>query len=45
MELVFAFAILAGAALLITVALTGSTFATAFRGQANTSHLKTLPGA
>jgi len=45
MELVFAFALILGAILLITVAVTGSTFGTAIRGKANTSNLKTLPGA
>jgi len=44
-ELVFAFALLLGAILLITVAVTGSTFGTTIRGKADTSKLKTLPGA
>jgi hypothetical protein len=44
-ELVFAFALVLGAVLLITVATTGSTFGTAIRGKADTSKLKTLPGA
>ena len=45
MELVFAFTLLLGAILLITVAVTGSTFGTAIRGKANTSQLKQQPGA
>ena len=45
MELVFAFALLLGAILLITVAVTGSTFGQSIRGKADTSKLKTQPGA
>ena len=45
MELVFGATLLLGAILLITVAVTGSTFGTAIRGKANTSTLKTQPGA
>lgn len=42
---VFAFAVLLAGVLLITVAVTNSTFGAAVRGQANTSQLKTQPGA
>ena len=45
MELVFAFTLLLGAILLITVAVTGSTFSQTIRGKANTTQLKTQPGA
>lgn len=45
MEAVLAFAALLGGALLITVAVTGSTFRQTIAGQADTSKLKTLPGA
>ncbi len=45
MELALFFALLLGAVLLITVAVTGSPFGAAIRGQADTSKLKTQPGA
>lgn len=45
MELVFAFLLLIAAVLLITVAVTGSTFRQTIAGHANTSSLKTQPGA
>ena len=45
MELVFAIGLLIAAALLLTVALTGSTFRQAIAGQANTTKLHTQPGA
>jgi hypothetical protein len=44
-ELVSAFAMLLGAILLITVALTGSTFRQTISGHANTTSLHQQPGA
>lgn len=45
MELAFAIALILGAVLLGTVALTGSSFGAAISGNADTSKLKTAPGA
>lgn len=45
MELAFAFVLILAAVLLLTVAVTGSSFGAAVRGKADTSNLKTAPGA
>jgi len=44
-EVVFAFALLLAGIVLITVAVTGSTFRQTVRGKANTARLHQTPGA